>query len=455
VRWIAIVARDVDEDEIGAAALVERWCLDFAREGDPAARAAAARALGAHGMPVAIEWMSRAFRESRDEAALEGLLLAARRGSVPAVLQEPFARDCLWSAVEDSAHRDDARALHTALHAALALAAVGAPTGEGAPAELARALRDVDPADPRRAYGALVVLEGWAGAHSAPAIGPAIRGLGARPDLSNALRLEALRVAERLGITDLPLADPAQAFLSALATGHGLELTRLLRGTPGWPPAAWAEEVVDPTLAVVLRDGSVRVMSIDAWLARGEFEPAAKVLARLVASTPRATEGLRSLALAPAVLREAVARAARSADASEFETATWLVLCGAATPAERAAFAVELAARAPASEVEWFALAESCVGAGGDVARERFVAVMTEGEPDVVLVAAGRAVRALREDLDDVSERAFLQAVRGAVRAVRGSPLDLAFASDAWPPAIFGPPRLLRDLDRDPARGPR
>lgn len=459
VRWLAVVARTAEDADLRSGALVERWCLAFARAGDAPARALAARALCAHGMPVAVEWIARRFREDRDDAAFEGLLLAARRGNVDAVLQEPFAREHLWSELERAAGDDGPRAVECAV----ALAGVGLPRSEGLPrgeidvahAELARALADLDARDPRRAQLALVVLEGWAGARAPAQLGSAVRGLLTRAEIPNGLRFQALRVAARLGIVEPLAGDPASLLLAAYASGHFDELARLLRGNPSWPPDAWAEDAADPALEVVLRAEGVRIALVDAWLARGEIEAAARVLARVVSSAPRATERVRDLAAEQPRLREAVVRAASARGLSAEESGAWLVACGVATDSERRARLVDFTARLPAAEIEWLALAESCAGPTGAGARARLVGALRETSPEVALAAAQRALRAIRTDLDDHGEREFLQSVRGAVRAERGGPLDRAFRSDAWPPAPPASVRALRTLDRDPAHGPR
>jgi len=451
VRWLAVLDRATDDADARAGTLVERWCLDFARSGEHAARASAARALCAHGMPPAVAWISRHFRETRDEAALEGLLLAARRGQVNAVLQEPFAREHLWNELERASDLDGARAVH----AAIALAGIGLPRGDGASAELRRALANSDPRSPRRAQLALVVLEGWAGARAPDQIGSAIRGLLARADLANGLHFQALRVAARLGIAEPLAGDPGALLLSAHGSGHFDELARLLRGVPNWPPAAWAEDATDPALEIALRTEDVRVALVDAWLARGDVESAARMLARFVTSDPRATERVRDLAATEPRSREAVERAAQVRGLSAQETATWLVACGVATESERRALLLELSTRTPETDVDWLALAELCAGTRGESARARLVAVLREASPEIALAAAQRAVHALRSDLDDPAERAFLQTVRGAIRVERGGPLDRAFRADVWPPPPPRSTRLLRALDRDPARGPR
>ena len=144
VRWLAMTETREDVADLRASDLVERWCLDFARAGDSARRATAARSLASHGSPPTITWLARRFRDARDDAAFEGLLLASRRGFAPAVLQEPAAREHLWNELERAADLDGERALH----AALALARSGLPAEPRRNAELARALSNLDLARP-------------------------------------------------------------------------------------------------------------------------------------------------------------------------------------------------------------------------------------------------------------------------------------------------------------------
>ncbi len=318
----------------------------------------------------------------------------------------------------------------------------------------ARALADLDARDPRRAQLALVVLEGWAGARAPAQLGSAVRGLLTRAEIPNGLRFQALRVAARLGIVEPLAGDPASLLLAAYASGHFDELARLLRGNPSWPPDAWAEDAADPALEVVLRAEGVRIALVDAWLARGEIEAAARPRTRRV---ERAARDRSACATSPAEqprLREAVVRAASARGLSAEESGAWLVACGVATDSERRAR--RGLHRAVAGGRDRMA------GAGRVVRRadrrgsaRALVGALRETSPEVALAAAQRALRAIRTDLDDHGEREFLQSVRGAVRAERGGPLDRAFRSDAWPPAPPASVRALRTLDRDPAHGPR
>ncbi len=461
VRWLAVVERAAEDADVRAGALVERWCLAFARAGDAQVRAIAARALCAHGMPSAVAWIAGRLRDTRDDAALEGLLLAARRGNVPAVLQEPFARELLWSELERAVHEQGSRAVD----AARALAGVGLPRGEGSSAELARALANLDPASPRRAQLALVVLEGWSSARAPASIGSAVRGLLARADLPVALRFQCLRVAARLGIVEPLAGDPGLLQAAAWNTGHFDEFARLVRGVPGWPPDAWAGEARDGLNSDGLKSDGLRsdlqqdeamaIASIDAWAARGALEPAARMLASLVASRPDATDRLSAVARLEPRLRDVVDRAAAMSKLSAADAATWRVLCGVATADERRERAAEFLRRDPASDAEWLALGALCAGPTGAGARERFVSAMPGMSSAMALLVAQRAVHALRADLEDPAERAFLQSVRGVVRMERGSPLDRAFRAEAWPPPPSAPAVRLSSFDRDPARGPR
>ncbi|MBL8863759.1 MAG: hypothetical protein JNK02_17350 [Planctomycetes bacterium] len=442
VRWLFVAPRDVEEAQLFASELLERWCRTFAADGEPTARAAAARALVAHGLAPAVAWLERRARDARDDAALEGLLLAARRGSAVAALAEPALRAWSWDELE-RADGGDARGLH----AALALARLGAPRGAEADAERARALAGLDLARPARAELVLAVLEGWVGPGGWAGADAAVRALLGHGACPHGVRLGALRVARRAG-GPAPLVGDAEAFATAaLRGGRGAEVLELLVGTPGWPSDAWAarEDLDLPA--------ELEALLVAAWLARGAAEPATARLVRLFEARPAAAAPL-GLALAgradPALLRAAV-QGAGPASAAELR----LVAAGIGSEAERGRVLVALLGAPPSSGLEWAALAELCTGPGGELARARLASLLPSVDPELALRAATQAVRALRAALDGAGERQLLQAVRGAVRAERGGPHDRLFAPARWPPAADPLARALLDLDRSPARSPR
>lgn len=455
VRWLAVTESREDVGDIRASELVERWCLDFARPGDEARRAAAARSLASHGMPSAMEWLARRFRDQRDDAAFEGLLLAARRGVAPAVLQEPAAREHLWNELERAAELEGKRALH----AALALARIGLPTeregniesarnaGSEPNVELARALANLDLARPRRVAHALVVLEGWAEPRGPTEIASAVRGLLAREELASDLRLQTLRVAARAGIVEPLAGDALELARAAARSGRFAELCALLRGVPNWPPDAWA----DATDLGLPNDATFAF--VEAWIARGQLETAARVLARELARDPESSTRVRAFTVAPDRVRATLELAARSTTAED--RAAWFVLCGVATEGERRERLAALLETTPTTAVQWSTLADLAAGPTGENARVRLVALLAGAPPELALRVATRASLALRANLEDDAERDFLQAVRGAVRAQRGSPLDRAFHAKVWPPMATAPTVRLIDFDRDPSRGPR
>lgn|GEM_PF-5999219 len=443
VRWLAVTESRDEVVDIRASELVERWCLDFARVEGGLRRAVAARSLASHGLPSAIEWLARRFRQTRDDAALEGLLLAARRGLAPAVLQERFAREHLWNELERASDLDGERALH----AALALARSGLPAESERNAELARALSNLDLARRRRVAHALVVLEGWAEPRAPTEIASAVRGLLARPELAPDLRLRTLRVAARSGIVEPVTGDLLELARAATRTRQFDELCELLRGAPNWPPDAWADSTelglpIDATFVLA-----------DAWVARGQLETAARVLARELARDPNSSARVRVFTASAERVRATLELTARSIP--EEEPATWFVLCGVATEGERHQRLTSLLLTRPSTDAQWLTLADLSAGSTGESARLRLAALLPTCSPELALRVARRAVQAIRASQDDEGERDFLQSVRGAVRADRGSALDRAFSSKVWPPIADARTVRLIEFDRDSDRGAR
>jgi len=458
VRWLAVLPRERADSTPGA--LVVGWCELFARQPSAGSsseeretRAAAARALASLGWTPILDWLGRAWLDEDDAAALEGVLLAARRGPSPACIQEPGARTKLWDALD----RAPADGGPQRLHVAFALAAAGPPTrpidGGDSDPELMRALAGLDPASPARAYLHLVVLEGWGGPGADRAFDARIRDLLERADLSPALRFQALRVATRAGAKIPPLrAADAQALLAhALGARLHDELARLVRGTDGWPPEAWA----DPTTDALLVAPEVAVILADAWLARGREDAAQRYLARLLDDAEQGPRRVAALLAAHPLsrLRPAVDRAVVGRDASAADMVR--VACRVAYEPERARALEILVARPPSSPEEWSALAALCAGPTGPRAAARLVEVLESAPPSVVVPALLNAVRALRADLDEPGERDLVQNVRGAVRVSPGGPLDAALRPQVWPPPRETPARNLRELDRDPGPGTR
>jgi len=112
--WILLAP--LDPRGASAAELLAAWvtgAADPAREAD--ARASDARALAAVGWPAALEFLERRW-VGGDEAALDGLLLAAGRGRVVPALQDPQRQRTLYARLAGLVRDERDRAVLLANH---------------------------------------------------------------------------------------------------------------------------------------------------------------------------------------------------------------------------------------------------------------------------------------------------------------------------------------------------
>lgn len=272
---------------------IEKWCLDVRRAG-PESRAASL-ALASSGWPAALAWLeSRALQSSSvkgREAALEGLLAAARQGLVSPGLTRIDTRRMLiergdaWLAAADAA--DQRR-------------------GAG----VARALAELGPRDPDGEDCGALLLENWPlnapetvhwlrlvaleGQRSSDArLSARAAAIAAESAYSPSLRIQALRAlaasgGERVQLTDAPALQRLRTH--AAARGGEGELLDLL-GAVALPPgpllyaaanrsadprtapfiASWALYTGDETAAVgLMRDAALKGIADEAqfelWL---------------------------------------------------------------------------------------------------------------------------------------------------------------------------------------------
>ncbi len=284
-RWLRLAPLRGAGRETGAALLV-RWCLRVAEPGDLERRRAAARALAACGWPAAVAWLEELWRERADEAALEGLVLAASVGRVaPALaseqglraLRERAAR-ALAEAVPGPAGADAVERASELVHAAGALGCLDARGAPLAPV----LLEGWDACGARERWWRLAVLELAGCASGAEARCEALlRELLDAPGTPAAVRFQALAAWCALEPALVPLdaggAPPALAGRDALVAAarrpdRAAELLAFLERAGVAADEAWrAPDAEGAALAA-------------AWQLAGEaLEPAARSLVQAVA----------------------------------------------------------------------------------------------------------------------------------------------------------------------------
>ncbi|MEW6074144.1 MAG: hypothetical protein AB1726_16310 [Planctomycetota bacterium] len=288
-----------------AGELLLRWSEAFATSSSVARRAAAARALAASGWPAALAYLEVRWSEG-DEAALEGLLLAAGRGSVALSLLRPSAVRTLVARAEADLDGADPAAgdrAHRVLYALSAGKAIGPAGEELAPAVLA----GWESASPRGRWLRLALLEGMgiSGDHGAEARARTRALLMDRPgSVPPALLVQALRawivLAGEEG-EELVLSDPVGLLLAPRDPAETEELVLLLRRARVVPPSSWR-----PPADLPARFGPPPRLAVFAWWLGREPEVAGAHLRALVAGAgldPRLAGEL-----AGEVLRRAVRR---------------------------------------------------------------------------------------------------------------------------------------------------
>lgn len=441
----------------GAAALLARWCLAVDGDERLALRRASAKALGACGWPDGVRWMARRWASSRasgatDRVWLDGVLTAAARGDVDALLFDRAEHEWLERYVADRSDRElEPRAElweERALAIARALAVAGRRDLAGGDLLPFAQLPADDPRHDVTTWLRLVVWEGWRdlGERELASLDERIASLDAANSRERAFVLaQALRTrgALRVRLRPLALAHPDLLFGEVRTEAELEALGRTLRASRVSPPAeSFALANVRDELAPLARAQIVR------WrLAAGDVEGAARDLG--TSSSVEATPA-QLLALARA-LRDAARDDGRATLALALER-----IRAGASAARASALAMALGftdaadARADGSSelLDVLALARAA-GTGRVEARAQLVERLDDvtGLP-TTLAGLEWALEAARAENDERSERALVQAVRARLRSAPAA-VVARLRPDVWPGVVLPRPIVLSEIDRE------
>lgn len=446
--WILVTPRGGARKQPGTRRLL-RWCLQV-ELGRPEAPDAA-RALAATAWPAALRWLGRRWAERGDDAALEGLLLAAARGRVAPELWSADARAELVRRADEFAAAGGQVQRVSFDRVARALAALPALSLGGVDSSAELLPRDGQL--PAQRWLRLVALEG---AHSGR--GDVRDGLlalvegGEEPEL--ALRFQALRAlaaSPRLPLRPVRVARLAELVDWVAERGATRELGDLidvleaeLDGSADGGQGLGASEARRIFLAgAALRRGRTELTVELLATHAGRRAPEADRLAPEAASWIAALEAWR-LELGPrevrSVVRTALSRVEGEARASVRAQALLAGVLDAA--GER-----ELFARLEEQQ-DFDALEIELLGAlGGGAVRRSAQALLQDllREPPADPARRRALVRALsRARAELLMRRRDLEAkeLRGEVWSLTqdaSHPLHAALASGSWPP----PPESL------------
>lgn len=438
--WIR-VRRPLSTTHSSAADQVAAWCEGLLREPDPSRRAACARAIASTGWPAGIAWLEARWRAGSDDAALDGVLLAAGRGLVAPSLARVEVQGALYRSLRAAAvgeRADPARA--DAIARAIGAAGPLGPAGE----DLALlAVQDLLALSPREQWLRLVAVEGM---RPVSADAPrSIDALLAAPGTPPAVAFQALRACSAIRGANLPAPSvrDAPAILAwADTAGRADECARLLASL-GVPPPSGAR-------------GPTRSFAELEWtVATGDASAAAGLLLALAAPVVHGGIGLEALArpMRSWVLRgtgarlEAAIAAARAIEGADADRLDRLALLSGAASADLRARLRALAMTPPSSREDLLCVAALAAAPGGDDARRVLVrSVTTYALLDDVVAALDLALSLLRAARDDLAERDLIQSVR---RVARDGPpeLRLRFLVGTWP--VEERKEVLRGRDSD------
>jgi hypothetical protein len=470
--WIR-VRRAVAGPSRSGSDWITDWCVGVVADPAPRRRAACARAVASTGWPGGIAWLEKRAFAGKDDAALEGVLLAAGRGQVAPSLGRPeVVRDLLVRLQSElgrdgSGGTDTARAsgaTDTARADALsrALAAAG-PIGAQGEDLAAIAAEGLEKLPPREAWSRLAVLEGMRS--SSLAAKSAVDAVLASADAPPPLVFQALRAraATDPGSRPARVAKAADALAWAASAGKDRECARLLVALGVPPPTPLADRTAETA-----RIPTLRLAELEWSLFGGDPSAAAPRIVALAAEPSAGGIGVEALADrtriwvrqgAEPLFRKAIAAAralpgaegaagaagAAAADGSRLDRLE--ILSGTADGALRASW-IEAHAKAPAGRGDLLALGALASGKSGDSARKAIlVALGSNDRLDDAVDAAALAVEGAWSALEDETALAFARAV--AEVAGNGSKeLRAKLRANGWPPRR--PPETVSadELDR-------
>ena len=203
-RWVRFAPAPVRTATrpVHGVELLAAWCERLARDEfpDPSSgrRIAAARSLASSGWPAALRWLESMWERERDEAAWEGLVLAAARGRVAPSLARP-------ANVREIVRRADAL-----LNAAAATPDSGSSSGPGDPP------RPAPPSESARLEQAFALIDALAAVGCSGTAGEDLMAilLESPLELSARSRWWRLAVLER-AVCHAPAGGALEAYLRA------------------------------------------------------------------------------------------------------------------------------------------------------------------------------------------------------------------------------------------------
>lgn len=450
--WIHVFRPRADSASRTGRELLIEWCLALADGANPPPRFAAARALASTGWPAASTWLESRWRASADPAALEGLLLAARRGRVAPVLFEPQVQRELYARMARACSAASPAELSFAQDLARALAAAGPSSASGDDLG-ALALVGFDAATAREQWLRLVVLEGHARAN--PAVCAALDAIVTAPPTRStpaALRFQALRTRGAIASAECDAAGSNGALTRAAGGRELLQwaealgeldlLTRVLRPSRTRP----SDDLRDPR---GLSD-EARLVALEWWFSADERELVGAHVVSWLADATRPLDALATRARSwmragdGARWRACLERAQARAESLE----QLAIQSGVATDAVRTRWLERWLADPPSTRADLLGLAALAASERGAEARSALIdAIRGAAPPDDVADALSLAWSELVAKRQEEDERAFIKAVRALARDAAPS-LRARLRADVWPGRVPVRPRSVSEFDR-------
>ncbi len=451
--WIRVRRAVAGPTRPGSDWIVD-WCVGVLSDPAPLRRAACARAVAGTGWPGGIAWLEQRAFAGKDDAALEGVLLAAGRGQVAPSLERPEIVRDLLARLRDCARPESKADASRADAIARALGSAG-PIGTKGEDLAALAAEGLDKLPPREAWSRLAILEGMRA--SSPPAKSAIDALLAAADVPPPLRFQALRAraATDSGTRPARVEKAADALAWAASAGADRECARLLVALGAPPPPPASDRKADAA-----RLPRLRLAELEWSLFGGGPEASAARIVALAADPSAGGLGVEALADRSRVwVRQgagprfekalAAARALPGSDAARLDRLA--ILSGSADASLRASW-IEAHAKAPSGRADLLALGALASGRSGDAARKAIVAALGSNDGlDDAFDAAALAIDGLWCALEDENALGFARAVAEA--AGNGSKeLRAKLRASGWPPRrapeVVDANELDRSLDR-------
>lgn len=463
--WIHVFpARAAAVLHTGGDLLVD-WCLASTDARSIPSQHAAARALASTGWPAALTWFESRWRASADLAALDGLLLAARRGRVAPVLFETDVQRDLYARMARASSAASTAELSLAQDIARALAAAGPSSAAGDDLR-ALAIEGFDAAPPRERWLRLVVLEadGRASAAACAVVDATVAAPVARAT-PPALRFQALRAraAGGCGASSssgaLAVAAGGRELLEWADASGDLDLVaRVLRASRTRP----SDDLRDPR---GLSDDA-RAVALEWWFAADERDIVAENVGLWLSDAARSLDALaararsfvqggvnggtlgESRAGGRERWRDCLENAQRRSPLLRDAIEQLAIQSGVAADEVRTRWLGRWLADLPSTRAGLLGLAALVVGERGVDARQALIdAIRGRARPEDIADALSRAWLELVATRQEDEERAFIKAVRAAARDA-SPPLRARLRVDLWPGRPPARPLSVSEFDR-------